>query len=68
MVCDYFLHLLPNGKHRIQAGCRVLEDHRDVAAADLAEGLAGERKDVDVVQEDAAAGDAAGVGKEVERA
>src|SRR6266496_935988 len=66
MICDYLLDLLTHGKHWVQAGCRVLEYHCDVAATDLAELLMRKRKNIAVVKEDAAACDAPGVGQQVE--
>ena len=53
-------HEALDGQHRVQAGDGVLEDHRDVAAADGAHLVLGQREQVPALELDAAAH--AGVG------
>ena len=58
---DQRLHdLLSDRQDRIERGHRLLEDHRDVAAAHLAHLLVGEIEQVAALEQDAARGDAAG--------
>jgi hypothetical protein len=52
--------LQPDRQQRIERGHRLLEDHRDVAAADLAHRLVVEIEQVAAVEHDAAARHAAG--------
>ena len=53
--------LQSDGQDRIERGHRLLEDHRDVAAADLAHLFVAERQQVAPVEGDAAAGNAPGM-------
>ena len=57
-------HLLADGQHRVERGHRLLEDHRDVAAAPLAHLLLGEVEQVLPLEQDLALGDAAGFGEQ----
>ena len=61
-VDEQRLHdLLADRQDRIERGHRLLEDHRDVAAAHLAHVVVGEIEQVAALEQDAARGDAAGV-------
>ena len=60
-VDEQRLHdLLPDRQDRVERGHRLLEDHRDVAAAHLAHVVVGEIEQVSAGEQDAAGGDAAG--------
>jgi hypothetical protein len=48
-------HQTLDAEHRVQAGDGILEDHRDVAAADAADVGLGERQEVPPLELDAAA-------------
>jgi hypothetical protein len=52
--------LQPDGQHRVERGHRLLEDHRDVAAAHRAHRVLAEREEIAPGKEDAAADDAPG--------
>src|SRR2546425_10861385 len=52
--------LAPDGEHRVQRGHRLLEDHRDLAAADPPHLLVGERQEVPALEADPARHDPAG--------
>ena len=52
-------HLIANREHGIERGHRLLEDERDLGAADLAHPVLVERQQIAVLEDDAAAGDAA---------
>ena len=51
---DALGHEALDGEHRVQARDRVLEDHRDVAAADLADLVLGQGDEVPALELDAA--------------
>ncbi len=57
-VLDHCSQLLADGKHRVQGGGRVLEDHRDAAAPHLSQTLLTHLEDVLAFEKDLAAGDA----------
>ena len=57
---DRLGHLLLDREHRVEARHRVLEDHRDVAAADLAHVRLVHRHEVDAVEQHRAALDVPG--------
>src|SRR2546425_3941952 len=44
--------LAPDGEHRVERGHRLLEDHRDLAAADPPHLLVGERQEVPALEAD----------------
>ena len=48
--------LVADGEHRVQRRHRLLEDHRDVVAADLRHLVLVERREVAALEEDARAG------------
>jgi hypothetical protein len=50
MICN------PIGEHRVERGHRLLEDHRDVAAAVLAHLVFGQREKIAALEQHAAAG------------
>ena len=52
-------HLAPDGERRIQARERVLEDHRDLAAAQVAQVVQGQPAQVPVAEDHVAAQDLA---------
>jgi hypothetical protein len=54
VVAQRLGHLEADGQHRVEAGHRLLEDHRDVVAAHLAHRRLGQGQQVAVVQEDLA--------------
>jgi hypothetical protein len=56
--------LLAHGVRRVQRRQRVLEDHGDLVAADLAHGLGPQVGDLPPGQPDRPAGDAAAVGQQ----
>ena len=56
---DRLDQLLLDGQDRVQAGQRVLEDHRDLVAADVAQVALGQRDEVEAVEHHAAALDRA---------
>ena len=60
MQQEDFRDLLADGHDRIERSHRLLEDHRDVLAAYPLHLLLGEAEEIDAVELDAAAGDAAG--------
>jgi hypothetical protein len=57
---DRLDHLLFDRQDRVQAGHGVLEDHRDVAAAEVAHVVLRQRREVELVEQDRAALDAPG--------
>ena len=57
-------HLLADREDRVERGHRLLEDHRDVAAADLAHLLGREREQVAPVEGDAALRHPPGLGEQ----
>ena len=57
MDADRLGDLATDGHRRVERGHRVLEDHADVVAADLADLLLADRNEVAAVQSDLAAGD-----------
>ncbi len=57
-------HLLADREHRIERGHRLLEDHRDVAAALLAHLLFGEVEQVLAFEQDLALRDLPGLGEQ----
>src|SRR6185312_15694532 len=59
--------LLPDPEHRVQARHRVLEDHRDVPAADRAQVLVLQPDEVGAVEDRLAAADVAGAGEDPEQ-
>ena len=56
-----------DGEHRVERGHRVLEDHRDLAAADRAQVLVVEREQVAAAEHRRALGDAAVPGEDPEQ-
>jgi hypothetical protein len=59
-----FHHLLADREDRIERGHRLLEDHRDVAAASLAHLLFGEVEQVLPLEQDLALRHPAGLGEQ----
>ena len=61
LVDEKRLHdLQPDGQHRVERGHRLLEDHRDVAAAQRAHLVLGEREEIASFEQDAPVRDASG--------
>src|SRR3954463_9797814 len=60
MQAQDLAELAADGHHRIERGHRLLKDHGDVAAAHGAQFVVVEREDVDPIEADRAADDAAG--------
>ena len=60
MAVEHFADLHADGQHRVEAGRRLLEDHRDARAAHLAHVGFGQGQQFLAFQPDAAAGDAPG--------
>src|SRR5690349_17676299 len=59
MLDQHLGDLEADGEERIEGGHRLLEDHRDVAAAQVAERLVGEPADLAPIEADGAALDLA---------
>jgi hypothetical protein len=59
-----FRNLPAHGKHRIQRGGGLLEDHRHAPAAHRAHGGFGQRHEVDAAEHRTAVGDASGLGQQ----
>ena len=57
-------HLLADRQDRVERGHRLLEDHRDVAAADLAHLFRRERQQIAAVERDAALRHPPGLGEQ----
>jgi hypothetical protein len=55
-----FGHLAPDRQNRVQRGHRLLEDHRDLVAADLLDVAFADRRQVEIAVADLAGGDAPG--------
>ena len=61
MAHDVLGDLRADGQHRIEAGHRLLEDHRDAMAAQALHRLLAERRQLLALEADRARGDAAGL-------
>ena len=59
-----FGDLLADAHHRVERGHRLLEDHRDLAAPNLAEPAGGGRREIGALEQDLPAHEARGTGQQ----
>src|SRR6184192_3119166 len=67
MRLERLADLPADGQHRVERGHRVLEDHRDLAAADPPQLPVAEREQVLAAEERGAAGHAAGAREDAQQ-